>query len=268
MTEEISYKLEVFEGPLDLLLSLISKNKVDIYDIPISLIFDQYMDYIDKLQELNMDVASSFIVMASELMLIKSRMLLPKPKNEEEEDPRDDLVTLLLMYQQAKKCAQELSERWDTYSGRYIKETDEVLVDKNFVSDQDTAYLVKALEKLVLRIKLDKAAENEDSTVTLNSIVRKKPASVSARTRFILEHLKERGHILFEDLMLMSESRSELVASFIALLTLISVQRVMVSLEDPENPMVVMKEGGENVNIEDIGLVSEDIGLPIEDDEE
>ena len=161
MTEEISYKLEVFEGPLDLLLSLISKNKVDIYDIPISLIFDQYMDYIDKLQELNMDVASSFIVMASELMLIKSRMLLPKPKNEEEEDPRDDLVTLLLMYQQAKKCAQELSERWDTYSGRYIKETDEVLVDKNFVSDQDTAYLVKALEKLVLRIKLDKAANNK-----------------------------------------------------------------------------------------------------------
>ena len=71
MTEEISYKLEMFEGPLDLLLSLISKNKVDIYDIPISLIFDQYMEYIDKLQEMNMDVASSFIVMASELMLIR-----------------------------------------------------------------------------------------------------------------------------------------------------------------------------------------------------
>ena len=190
MTEELNYKLEVFEGPLDLLLSLITKNKLDIYDIPISLIFDQYMDYIERMREMNMEIASEFIVMASELMLIKSRMLLPKPKESEEVDPREDLVSALLLYQQAKKYAKDLSERWDVYSGRFIKETDEVLVDKNYVGDQDTAFLIKALEKLVLRIKLDKASENEESVVTLSSIVSKKPASVSERTNFIVKCLR------------------------------------------------------------------------------
>ena len=253
MTENINYKLEIFEGPLDLLLSLISKNEIDIYNIPISLIFDQYMDYIDKMRELNMDIASSFIVMASELMLIKSRMLLPKPKAQgEEEDPRDDLVTLLLQYKEAKECAKDLSERWSVYSGRYIKETDEVLVDKNYVGDQETSYLLAALERILTRIKLEEQARNEESVVNLNSIVRTKPASVALRITFIVDVLLDRDHILFDDLMMMSKTRSELVASFIALLSLVSAQKVGVRFDDPRNPMITLKDA-------DVGDVETDI---------
>ena len=106
--DTLTYKLEQFEGPLDLLLSLIQKNKVSITDIPIALICDQYVEYIARAQELDMELASEFIVMASELMLIKSRMLLPKTE-EESEDPRATLTDALLRYQQAKEAAQKLS---------------------------------------------------------------------------------------------------------------------------------------------------------------
>ena len=91
------FKLEVFDGPLDLLLHLISKNKVSIYDIPISLILEQYMEYIDDLKKMDLEVSSEFIEMAANLMYIKSKMLLPKPEPEEE-DPREELVRRLLEY--------------------------------------------------------------------------------------------------------------------------------------------------------------------------
>ena len=99
--EALTYHLEAFDGPLDLLLSLIQKNKVEISDIPISLICDQYMAYVTEAERLDMDLASEFIVMASELMLIKSKMLLPKAEPEEE-DPRAELAEALIKYQQAK----------------------------------------------------------------------------------------------------------------------------------------------------------------------
>ncbi len=97
----INVKLEVFDGPLDLLLHLIEKNKVDIFDIPIVIITDQYLDYVSQMQERNMDVMSEFLVMAATLLRIKSKMLLPKDENddeEEEEDPRQELVERLLEY--------------------------------------------------------------------------------------------------------------------------------------------------------------------------
>ena len=96
----VTYRLDQFEGPLDLLLTLIQKNKVSITDIPIAIICDQYMAFITEAQEMDMDIASEFIVMASELMLIKSKMLLPRVE-EEEEDPRAQLTDALLRYQQA-----------------------------------------------------------------------------------------------------------------------------------------------------------------------
>ncbi|MBO5682717.1 MAG: segregation/condensation protein A, partial [Clostridia bacterium] len=106
--EAVTYRLEQFEGPLDLLLTLIHKNKVSITDIPIALICDQYMEYIEGAEELNMDVASEFILMASELMLIKSKMLLPR-EDEDEEDPRAQLEDALLRYPQAKEAATKLA---------------------------------------------------------------------------------------------------------------------------------------------------------------
>ena len=109
--QTIQYRLDTFEGPLDLLLALISKNKVNIEDIPISLMCEQYLDYLRQAQEMDMEIASEFIVMASELMLIKSRMLLPRP-TEEAEDPRKVLTDALIRYQQAKAAAVRLAEQY------------------------------------------------------------------------------------------------------------------------------------------------------------
>ncbi len=242
--EEIkpSYKLEVFEGPLDLLLSLIAKNKIDIYDIPIALIFEQYMGYIDEMQTLNMDVASEFVVMASELMLIKSRMLLPKQVVDGVEvDPREDLVKTLIEYQRAKEEALFLGERYSVYFGRYTKETDEVGVDKTFVAEQESAYLIKALERVLERIKLDESMKNEDAAKTLSHILTAKPSSVSERTGVIMKRLVKKRNLRFEDIMLDCKSRSEIIASFMAILSLISSQKVVVNDEDEsENPMITL----------------------------
>lgn len=243
--EEIkpSYKLEVFEGPLDLLLSLIAKNEIDIYDIPIALIFEQYMDYINLMQTMDMDVASEFIVMASELMLIKSRMLLPKAVVDGVEvDPREDLVRTLMEYQQAKEEAAYLSERYSRFSGRFVKETDEIGVDKTFVSEQESAFLLEALQRLLNRIRLDESMKNDDAERTLSHILNTRPSSVSERTGVILSMLGKKRRMRFMDIMLECRSRSEIIASFMAILSLISTQKVtaLYTEDDAGDPQICL----------------------------
>jgi len=243
---KLSYKLEVFEGPLDLLLSLIAKNEIDIYDIPIALVFEQYMDYIKRMQTLDMDVASEFIVMASELMLIKSRMLLPKVVVEGVEvDPREDLVRTLLEYQRAKEEAAYLAERYKQFFSRFTKETDEVGVDKTFVADQESAYLLEALERILKRIRLDEDMKNDDAAKTLTHIITQRPSSVSERTEVILTTLREKKKATFMDLMMACHSRSEIIASFMAILALISSQKIIARYEENDesyNPEIHLVE--------------------------
>ena len=115
--EQLVFKIEIYEGPLDLLLSLIAKHKMDIKDIKISLIFEQYMAYVETMQRMDMEIAGEFITMASELMLIKSKMLLPK----QEKDPREELVRALMEYKTAKEAARWLSDREKDFAGRFEK---------------------------------------------------------------------------------------------------------------------------------------------------
>src|SRR5215468_11361511 len=122
--EAYPVRLEHFEGPLDLLLHLIKKSEVDIYDIPIALITQQYLDYIDVMQELNLDVAGEFLVMAATLIHIKSRMLLPRPdptQEDPEEDPREALVRRLIEHQRFKAAAELLHEREIQRSAQWIR---------------------------------------------------------------------------------------------------------------------------------------------------
>ena len=115
--ESFKYKSETFDGPLDLLLSLIQKNKVSIYDIPIAEILDQYVDYMESMRSENIQIAAEFIVMAAELIYIKSKMLLPR--EEEEEDPREGLVNALVEYQKIKVAAAFFGERMEFFFSRY-----------------------------------------------------------------------------------------------------------------------------------------------------
>ena len=146
--EALNYKLEQFEGPLDLLIDLVAKNKVDLNDIPISLICDQYLDYIAEAERLDMELASEFLTMASYLILIKSKMLLPQ-KEKEQEDPREDLAFVIAEHVRSQKLALILRERYAQFGGRWQKDTDEISPDRSFVLEQDAEKLYEAARRVL-----------------------------------------------------------------------------------------------------------------------
>lgn len=223
----LSFKLEIFEGPLELLLSLITKNKVNIYDIPIALILEQYMDYLHTMEMFNMEIASEFIVMASQLMVIKSRLLLPKA--EEEEDPRQELVDMLLEYQRAKQTAEILHDRELTYSGRYEKPPEEL---KNAgKSEYKLTHDIRVLQEAYMRIyqRRVELMEAQANTEKLESLLRTtRHVSVNERILHVMKLLVRKGNCSFSGLFEKAESRSEIVATFLAVLELIKGRRIMV----------------------------------------
>ena len=224
MENTLTYKLEQFEGPLDLLLSLIQKNKVSITDIPISLICDQYLEYITQAQKLDMELASEFIVMASELMLIKSKMLLPK-EEEDEEDPRATLTDALLRYQQAKEAATKLAPMYAFYSGRMVKDTDEISVDKTFVADQDVTSLCAAVRRIVAyNNALERAA-----TTAFKPMISKPIIPVEVKIVSILKTVEKRGVASLEDILIGEATLPDMIASFLGVLELIKVRKLIVA---------------------------------------
>ena len=226
MIEQVTYRLDQFEGPLDLLLTLISKNKVSITDIPISLICDQYMEYIEEAQKMDPDVASEFIVMASELMLIKSRMLLPHEEGTEN-DPRREIADALMLYQQAKLVAKELKPRYDEYSGRYVKGTDDIPPEKGLPLNLDSGMLVKALESVLKRMKVAEAQKHP--TELVNPLIKHKVVSVEEKIEEMCLLLEEQGEASLFFLLKDADSRSELIARFMGVLELIKLRRVLIT---------------------------------------
>ncbi|MBO5904622.1 MAG: segregation/condensation protein A [Clostridia bacterium] len=224
--ESITYRLDSFEGPLDLLLTLIDKNKVSIADIPIALICDQYMEYIREAQHLDMEVAAEFIVMASELMLIKSKLLLPRPE-EEEDDPRAALADALLRYKQAKEAAQKMAPLYALYSGRMVKDTDEISPDRKFVADQEAVDLYAAIKRV---IALNSAMEQAEKT-HFTPLIQKPVVSVELKIIGILERMSKKPASTLGELLAGAESRADLVAAFIGILELVKVRRVLIADE-------------------------------------
>ena len=241
MIEQLTYRLDQFEGPLDLLLTLISKNKVSITDIPISLICDQYMEYIEEAQKMDPDIASEFIVMASELMLIKSRMLLPHEEGTEN-DPRREIADALMLYQQAKLVAKELRPRYDEYSGRFVKGTDDVPPEKGLPLNLDAGMLVKALESVLKRIKVAEAQRKPSELV--NPLIKHKVISVEEKIGEMCELLEEQGEASLFFLLKDSESRSELVARFMGVLELIKLRRILITTVTVIDDVVEYNERG------------------------
>ena len=241
MIEQVTYRLDQFEGPLDLLLTLISKNKVSITDIPIALICDQYMEYIEQAQKMDPDVASEFIVMASELMLIKSRMLLPHEEGSEN-DPRREIADALMLYQQAKLVAQELKPRYDEYSGRFVKGTDEIPPEKGLPLNLDSGMLVKALESVLKRIKVADAQRKPSELV--NPLIKHKVISVEEKIDQMCKMLEEQGEASLFFLLKDSESRSELVARFMGVLELIKLRRILITTITVVDDVIEYNERG------------------------
>ncbi len=241
MIEQLTYRLDQFEGPLDLLLTLISKNKVSITDIPIALICDQYVEYITEAQRMDPDIASEFIVMASELMLIKSRMLLPHEEGTEN-DPRREIADALMLYQQAKLAAKELRPRYDEYSGRYIKGTDEIPPEKGLPLNLDTGLLVKALESVLKRMKVAEAAKTPGELV--NPLIKRKVVSVEEKIDEMCAFLETVEEATLFTLLSNADSRAELVARFMGILELIKLGRIIITTVTVIEDVVEYNETG------------------------
>ena len=228
--EALNLKVEHFEGPLDLLLALITKNKIDIFDIPIADIADQYMAHIGSMRELDMEVTSDFIRMAAELMLIKSKMLLPvKPDGE---DPRKELVDTLLEYQRAKELAAFLKLQGEVYYDRFTKAPDEG--DGIYTREHAVSLLTEAFE----RIKLRKTQKNEEPVELFEKFEKEWYYTVNEKIVYVIRYLyrmeKEGEQVEFLQLFEDSHSRNEIIATFLALLELVKSGRVDVKKQRNE----------------------------------
>ncbi len=221
--DAISYRLEQFEGPLDLLLSLIHKSKMSIDNIEINLICEQYIAYIEEAQSMDMELASEFIVMASELMLIKSKLLLPKPE-EEEEDPRAALADALQKYQQAKAAAGKMATLYARYSGRMEKDTDEISVDKTFVLDQEPEALEKAVRRIITYNENRPKVEHSVFTPMISSPI----VPVEVKITGILRHMERKPKTSLKELLSDSVSLPDLIAIFLGVLELIKIRRILI----------------------------------------
>lgn len=235
----ICYKVADFEGPLDLLLTLISKNKMNIYDINITELLSQYMQQIDLFRENNMDVASEFLEMAARLVYIKSAMLLPK--YDDDVDPRAELSGELLEYQVCKEIAQRLSGMTEGFN-RFVRLPAPVPINKNYRRTHNSDELVLAYMNAVGRgiRKLPPPAE------TFTPLVAKKIVSVSSKVVCVLRNLRNNIKVRFSSLFEKAESRSELVATFLAVLELIKTRRVKAEGEGKDLNISMCTEVPEN----------------------
>lgn len=241
MLDQITYRLDQFEGPLDLLLALIQKNKVSITDIPISLICDQYMEYLEEAQKMDLEVATEFIVMASDLMLIKSKMLLPHEEGTEN-DPRREIQNALLLHQQAKLAAEKLKPMYDDYSGRFVKGQDSVPPERGLPLDLDPDLLVKALNAVLRRIKIADAVRKPQDIVS--PLIKHKIVSVEEKIEQICDLLEEHEEASLFFLLKDSDSRSELVARFMGILELIKIQRIKITSVKVIEDVIEYEENG------------------------
>lgn len=222
--EDLSYKLDQYEGPLDLLLTLIAKNKVNIIDISIAEICDQYIAYIEEARKMDLEIASEFITMASELMLLKSRTLLPKDEDDDS-DPRAELIDTLLLYQKAKDAAKALKPLYEEYYGRMIKEEDEIPPEKGFPLGLDPALLSKALNNMLNRIRLSEQAPEK----YISPLIKTKIVNVEKKIADVIETLNIQGSASLFFLLKSSENKSELLATFMGILELIKQQRILIA---------------------------------------
>ena len=220
----LEVKLQVFEGPLDLLMHLIDKNQIDIYDIPIVTITEQYMEYINAMQREDMDVTSEFLVMAATLMNIKCKMLLPKEVNEdgEEEDPRAELVEKLLEYKMYKYMAYELKDRqmdadlqWFR-SKNIPKEVREYEVPIDFtdlIGDTTLSKLNEIFQELLKR--------QEDKVDPIRSKfgnIEKEEVDMDLKTQFIKAYIREHKRFSFRQLLEKQHSKTEIIVAFLVVL--------------------------------------------------
>ena len=230
---DISYKVGDFEGPLDLLLHLLQKNKLNIYDIPIAQVLDQYMDAIREMQESDMEVASEFLEMAARLVQMKSYMLLPKHE-EEGEQLRAELTGELIEYQLCQEAARRLAMQ-AVGGDLFVREPDEPEPDPIYRRTHQPDEIREAYYAAAGRGK----RRQPPPVQAFSGVISRKIVSVSSKIVFVLRRLRERSTVSYRSLYDGAQSRSDLVATFLAVLELIKANRIRVDGEGEEQTVRV-----------------------------
>ena len=236
-TETLSYKLDVFEGPLDLLLNLIAKNKLNIYDIPIAELLEQYMAQIHEMQAADMDVASEFLEMAARLVHIKSVSLLPK--KEEEAALKQELTGQLLEYQQCKEAAMRLRERFSLDG--IVRAQADIPADLTYKCHHKPQELLSAYLSMLGKKKPPEPQKPED---TISKLITRRVVSVASQIVFVLRSLWKKRHVSLKELFRGKNDPSERVAAFLAVLELVKDKRLRVD-GDGEDCEIKLTNGGE-----------------------
>ena len=240
----IPVKLQVFEGPLDLLLHLIDKNKIDIYDIPIVDITNQYMEYIRSMEKADLNVMSEFLVMAATLLDIKCKMLLPKEETEgEEEDPRQELVEQLLEYKLYKYMAVELKDRQQ--DSEYIMYKDSTIpkevmeyeqpVDMDLLLGDLTLNRLNVIFQDVMKRQVNKI----DPVRSKFGKIQKEEVTVEDKLNYITTYAKEHRTFSFRTLLSKQSSKTQIVVTFLAILQLMKEGTVTIEQEQPFDDIMI-----------------------------
>ena len=257
----ISVKLQVFEGPLDLLLHLIDKNKIDIYDIPIVMITEQYMEYIRQMEMEDMNIMSEFLLMAATLLDIKCKMLLPKEVDEEgeEEDPRAELVQKLLEYKMYKYMSFKLKDRqFNAEKNMYKAPTipEEILQHQEpldysvLLGDMNLQKLHKIFKETVKR-KEDKI----DPIRSQFGKIEKDEINLDEKTAYIESYVAKNQKMSFRDLLEKQNSKMEVIVTFLVILELMKIGVVQIEQNDIFDDILITYVGGKQ-DISIAGLIS------------
>ena len=234
----IPLKLQVFEGPMDLLMHLIEKNKIDIYDIPIVTITDQYLEYVRQMEHDDMNVTSEFLVMAATLLDIKSRMLLPRDEDEdsEEGDPRDELVRRLLEYKMFKYMSEELREKNRHAGFTYFKPQDLPAEVRSYVPPLNYEELIgdRTAQSLqdVFRDVLKRKKSRVDPIRSGFGKIQREEISVADKQLYVRAYLENHPHADFREMLELENSREEIIVTFLVILELMKSQKIRITQDE------------------------------------
>ncbi len=242
---EYKIMIDEFQGPMDLLLHLIDKAEIDIYDIPINKISQQFIDYIDGMKTLNLDIASEFLLMAATLLEIKSKMLLPKEEIEDEdgslideEDPREELVRRIVEYKKYKEAAKDLKEYEELYSKMYLKPKEEILLDVE-EEIEFSGFNAQDLLRSFNRVLEEKS--RSDLVLEVDEIQREE-YTLEDCIHSIKENLEEKEEIVFSQLFdIKNTSKSEIISYFLSILELIIDKYLGVRQKDDFSDLYIFK---------------------------
>ena len=240
---DVTFKIQDFEGPLDLLLHLIQKNKVEITDIPIAEITEQYMEYLEEMKRFDIEVTGDFLVMAATLLYIKSKLLLPVQKDDEEgQDPRAELVDRLIEYAKYKEAVEFLSPRQE--SGKYFFDKAPEKIELPKVRYVDASFPVSLLFEAFANVMENHELKKPVKREAFDVIVQREIVSVSDRIKYIRELFKNKDVITFDEFFEDVTTRAQAVSTFLAILELLSHGNL--NLENEDGKLLFTLSGEEN----------------------